>query len=70
MASRVFIVRGQGGLYSSVFRNNGYIGIGFFKNDPFKEKWDLSSKEFLVKEYRKWKLRFYSPHLTCKSSPQ
>jgi len=53
MASRVFIVRGQGGLYSSVFRKNGYIGIGFFKNDTFKEKWDLSSKEFLVKEYRK-----------------
>lgn len=49
----VFVVRGQGGVLTNVFRTNNYIGVSFFNEDPFKYNWDLKNKDFLKNEFLK-----------------
>jgi len=50
---RVFVLRADYGRYTDVFRNNNYIGIGWFDEiNPIQEKWDLTDKDFLKEKYR------------------
>jgi restriction system protein len=50
---RVFVLRADYGRYTDVFRNNNYIGIGWFEQiNPIEGGWDLSDKEFLKEKYR------------------
>lgn len=50
---RVFVLRADYGRYTDVFRNNNYIGIGWFDEiNPVQEKWDLTDKDFLKEKYR------------------
>ena len=50
---RVFVLRADYGRYTDVFRNNNYIGIGWFDGiNPIQEKWDLTDKDFLKEKYR------------------
>lgn len=50
---RVFVLRADYGRYTDVFRNNNYIGIGWFDAiNPIEENWDLTDKDFLKEKYR------------------
>ncbi len=46
----VFVLRAEFGRYTDTFEKEGYIGIGWFSNNPID--WDLSNKDFLKEKYR------------------
>lgn len=47
----VFVLRADFGRFTHIFEKEGYIGIGWFLENPIE--WDLSNKEFLKEKYRK-----------------
>lgn len=52
---KVFVLRADYGRYTDTFKNNNYIGIGWFSRDtidPHLEGWKLEDKEFLKEKYR------------------
>jgi restriction system protein len=46
----VYVLRAEFGRYTDSFEKEGYIGIGWFDENPIS--WDLSNKEFLKEKYR------------------
>lgn len=46
----VFVLRADFGRYTSTFEKEGYIGIGWFSENPID--WELSNKDFLKQKYR------------------
>lgn len=53
MDSKVFVVRADYGKYTEAFQQNGYVGIGWFFDDP-EGMVDLSDKEALKDYYRQF----------------
>ena len=53
MDVNVYVFRSYSGSFTNDFKNNNYIGIDWFNNDPFIEKWDLLNKTFLIEKYSK-----------------
>lgn len=51
MKINVFVLRAEFGRYTDTFEKEGYIGIGWFEEDP--KTWDLTNKDFLKEQYRK-----------------
>ena len=50
---KVFVLRADYGRYTDSFKNNKYIGIGWFEEiNPIESKWDLTDKDFLKEKYR------------------
>lgn len=50
---KVFVLRADYGRYTDVFKNNNYIGIGWFEEiNPIQSNWDLLDKDFLKEKYR------------------
>ncbi len=50
MRKNVFVLRADFGRYTDTFEREGYIGIGWFNENP--AEWDLENKEFLKDKYR------------------
>ncbi len=50
MKTNVFVLRADFGRYTDTFEKEGYIGIGWFEEDP--SSWDLTNKDFLKEQYR------------------
>jgi restriction system protein len=46
----VFVLRAEFGRYTDIFEKEGYIGIGWFNDNPID--WDLSNKDYLKGRYR------------------
>ncbi len=46
----VFVLRAEFGRYTDTFEREGYIGIGWFNDNPID--WDLSNKDYLKERYR------------------
>lgn len=50
---KVFVLRADYGRYTNVFKNNNYVGIGWFEElNPLENNWDLLDKDFLKEKYR------------------
>ena len=50
---KVFVLRADYGRYTDTFKNNKYIGIGWFEEiNPLQSDWDLTDKDFLKERYR------------------
>ena len=50
---KVFVLRADYGRYTDTFKNNNYIGIGWFEEiNPLQINWDLTDKDFLKERYR------------------
>lgn len=50
---KVFVLRADYGRYTDVFKNNNYVGIGWFEEiNPIQSNWDLLDKDFLKEKYR------------------
>ncbi len=50
MTPNVFVLRADFGRFTAAFHHNGYIGIGWFDENPIG--WDLADKDFLKTKYR------------------
>ena len=50
MKQDVFVLRAEFGRYTDTFQKEGYVGIGWYHNNP--EGWDLADKDFLKLRYR------------------
>ncbi len=50
MKKNVFVLRADFGRHTDSFEKEGYIGIGWFKEDP--SSWNLTNKDFLKEKYR------------------
>ncbi len=51
MNPNVYVLRADFGRYTDTFKNENYIGIGWFQNEP--ATLDMTSKEALKEEYKK-----------------
>ena len=50
MKQDVFVIRAEFGRYTDTFQKEGYVGIGWYHNNP--EGWDLADKDFLKLRYK------------------
>ncbi len=50
MKQDVFVLRAEFGRYTDTFQKEGYVGIGWYHNNP--EGWDLADKDFLKLKYK------------------
>jgi restriction system protein len=50
MKQDVFVLRAEFGRYTDTFQKEGYVGIGWYHNNP--EGWDLADKDFLKLRYK------------------
>lgn len=50
MKDNVYVLRADFGRHTDSFEKEGYIGIGWFKEDP--SSWNLKNKDFLKEKYR------------------
>ena len=50
MPVNVFVLRADFGRYTETFEREGYVGIGWFNDDPID--WDFTNKDFLKEKYR------------------
>jgi restriction system protein len=50
MKHDVFVLRAEFGRYTDTFHKEGYVGIGWYHDNP--EGWDLADKDFLKLKYR------------------
>jgi restriction system protein len=50
MKNNVFVLRADYGRYTDVFEREGYVGIGWYTEDP--GNWDLLDKDFLKQKYK------------------
>ncbi len=46
----VFVLRAEFGRYTNTFQKEGYVGIGWYHDNP--EGWDLADKDFLKLRYK------------------
>lgn len=50
MKHDVFVLRAEFGRYTDTFQKEGYVGIGWYHDNP--DGWDLADKDFLKLKYR------------------
>jgi restriction system protein len=50
MKQDVFVLRAEFGRYTDTFQKEGYVGIGWYHDNP--EGWDLADKDFLKLRYK------------------
>ena len=50
MKHDVYVLRAEFGRYTDTFKNEGYVGIGWYHDNP--DGWDLTNKDFLKLKYR------------------
>ena len=50
MKHDVFVLRAEFGRYTNTFQKEGYVGIGWYHDNP--EGWDLADKDFLKLKYK------------------
>ena len=50
MKHDVFVLRAEFGRYTNTFQKEGYVGIGWYHDNP--EGWDLADKDFLKLRYK------------------
>jgi restriction system protein len=50
MMQDVFVLRAEFGRYTNTFQKEGYVGIGWYHDNP--EGWDLADKDFLKLRYK------------------
>jgi restriction system protein len=50
MKHDVYVLRAEFGRYTDTFKNEGYVGIGWYHDNPYG--WDLTNRDFLKLKYR------------------